>query len=172
MVTIIIILLTTFLVPIILGKFQEEAEKEQSTSIYHFNMKLPRRIAYTGYIVGGIAILFTIFIIAVNQMNTLIAVLQTIFILFYLVVALAPTKGFWDTTIDGDDIHISRFWIFKRRTSVSKIGICERVKGGTHVYAKDGMTKLFDIDIYCTNQKTFFKRMEKEGIKVITRKEE
>jgi len=164
--SLIVIVLILYIVPVVLNLISKEAESSRSGSIYDFSMMPAKGISFLGMIVAGAAVLFIVVSILLNQFRGFAAVTFTVMALLGIMMILAPVKGFWETTVKGDDITASRFWIIKEHARVSDISYCQQGKGSIYIFLNGSNAKALSIDNLCTNISTFRKRMEEENIEI------
>ena len=164
MISIITLVLITYIVPVVLSMVSISASKANSKSLYDFVMRPANAVAFIGIFVAGISIMFSILSYRANQFKGLNAVTFVGFAIVGILLIIAPVKGVWDTYVSGDDITAYRFWVVKKEYKVSQIEYCQYNQNGLVVYMKnnDKMT----INSTCTNIETIEKRMEAEGIQV------
>ena len=164
--SLIAIALIFYIVPVVLFLISNEAESNRSESIYDFSMIPAKGISFLGMIVAGSAVLFIVVAILINQFRGFAAVVFIVMALLGIMMILAPVKGFWETTVKGDDITASRFWIFKKHAKISDISYCQQDKGSIHIYLDESNTKALSVDNLCTNISSFRKRMHEENIEI------
>ena len=97
------------------------------------------------------------------------AVMMTIIIVFFvmgLACFLYPMPGVWDIVVDGEDITVIKFWVFRKSFKISDIEKCVMLTGDIRVYCKGRKRAAFMIDAMMKGVNNFLKRMDKEGIPV------
>lgn len=159
------IILVLFIVPAVLNLITTRAAKVSSPSIEQFVMSPAGTISMLGWLC---AIFFMVCIIGSSlsgQFNGFLAIVfGTLFGLGILLI-LAPVRGFWDVSVDGDKVTSSRVWVVRKTIEIQDIDYCQENRGGIQIYLKDGH-KAMSIDGMSTNLANWRERMKKEGIEI------
>ena len=164
MISIIALVLITYIVPGVLSLVSISASKAKPQSLYDFAMKPAGAVAIIGAVGAGFSIFLCILAIYTNQFEGWVAAVFVGFALMGILMILAPVNGVWDTYVKGDRILARRFFIVRNEYSISEIDYCQYNQNGLVVYMKNG--KKTTINVTCTNIPAFEKRMEAEGIEV------
>ena len=170
------ILLVCIIVPATLNIITNNIEENKQGDIYNFDMRPTKQISYLG--IGMLCFMALIVLLPAtiyklegrpvsditDQLRGPVLWIYIFFLLFGLFTALAPVKGFWENSIRGDDIIISRLWIFKKKFQFSNIAYCQPKRGGIDVFLKGKNRKSFSVDSMSSNITLWFKRLREEGI--------
>ena len=170
------ILLVCIIVPATLNIITNNIEENKQGDIYNFDMRPTKQILYLG--IGMLCFMALIVLLPAtiyklegrpvsditDQLRGPVLWIYIFFLLFGLFAALAPVKGFWENSIRGDDIIISRLWIFKKKSKFSSIAYCQPKRGGIDVFLKGKNRKSFSVDSMSSNITLWFKRLREEGI--------
>lgn len=159
------IILVLFIVPAVLNLISTRAAKVSSPSIEHFIMSPAGSISVLGWLC---AIFFMVCIIGssrAGQFNGFLAVVFGTLFGIGILLILAPVRGFWDVTVDGDKVTSSRVWVVKKTIEIQDIDYCVDNRGGIQIYLKDGR-KAMSIDSMSTNLSNWRERMKKESIEI------
>lgn len=89
-----------------------------------------------------------------------------------LFLALSVVPGFWEMSVDQDDVTITKLFVFKRHWKISEIERCVLVTGEARVYVRGRKRMAFLVDGMFDNFATFIARMEKEQIPIINKVKE
>lgn len=165
--SIIIILLITYIVPVILNLITKRASKNTRGTTNDFVMMPPKDLAIIGAVGTFFFLSLTILTIYIGQMRGFNIFASIALLSLGILLMLAPVKGFWETRVKGDDIIASRFWILQESAKISNIDHCRQGKGGIHVFEKGKTSKTLTIDNVCTNINLFEDRMDQEGVKIL-----
>ena len=160
------IVLIAFIVPAVLNIISARASRSNTASVISFTMSPSKDLSIVGWLC---AIFFMFCIIGSVYAEQFRGYLKVIFVSLFaigLLLILAPVKGFWDVTVDGDTVTSSRVWLLKKTVNISDIDYCTVNRGGYHIFLKDGSGKAMSIDGMSTNLSNWEKRMEKEGIEI------
>lgn len=82
---------------------------------------------------------------------------------------LAPTKGFWDIVVDGDEITVIKGYLFRRRWKFSQMTRAEITRGGVKCFVAQRRRKAFFVDNMTDNFSNFMERLEKEQVEIAPR---
>lgn len=158
------ILLAIFIVPVVLNIMSGKITTE---SIEKFDMALPKT-SFLG--LGSICCVFfggcLYGTISSGQSSPgTLGIFGSLFALGILLI-IAPIKGFWGNSVDGDNLNSTRLWLFKKTIKISEIDHCVMTRGGLKIYLKGQKRKAMGVDSMAENIGNFMERMKKEGIPV------
>ena len=140
--------------------------KSATTSLDKFDMLLPKK---QFLIMGSICcLIFGICIHgSISSGQTGIGtVLFFILFLFGILLIIAPVKGFWGTSVDGDELISKRFWKRKNSIRISDIDRIVLIKGGIKVYVRNNQEAVIKIESIDTNINNFLSRIRRDNIRV------
>lgn len=153
---------------LLFGYFNKKVlDKGEKLSEKHFIAKLPSYffwlgavalsmftgIGYAGYVRGEFEVGLGIF-----------------FILFGLLtggpLVIGPMKGLWEVEVKGDDVTVTKFFIFKKHFIFSEIEKTLQTNGGLKVYIKGRERMAFFMDKMWPGTSPFLKRIKKNNISI------
>ena len=146
--------------------------KNYTKSLNKFTMRTSMTMCLYGVIGVGIATLGFVGYLwqyGLEDELSVFAVMMTIIIVFFvmgLACFLYPMPGVWDIVVDGEDITVIKFWVFRKSFKISDIEKCVMLTGDIRVYCKGRKRAAFMIDAMMKGVNNFLKRMDKEGIPV------
>ncbi len=158
------LLLVLLIVPITLNVM---SAKTTTTSTEQFDMLLPKKeflfIGTIGCLFFGACIYGTI---SSGQSSLGTNTIFGILFLLSMLIIIAPIKGFWGNSVNGDELTSTRLWKNKKSFKISDIDHCVMTRNGIKVYIKDQKGTTIDIDSMATNISNFLSRMKQENIPV------
>ncbi len=149
-----------------------KSPKNYTRSLNKFTMRTSMTMCLYGVIGVGIATLGFVGYLwqyGLEDELSVFAVMMTIIIVFFvmgLACFLYPMPGVWDIVVDGEDITVIKFWVFRKSFKISDIEKCVMLTGDIRVYCKGRKRAAFMIDAMMKGVNNFLKRMDKEGIPV------
>lgn len=159
-------LLILYLVPLAIALL---SGKTDTSSIYHFKMRLNKGIAFLGALCSGF---FGFCLYGSSRAGQLDGFLWIVFgglFLLGVLLILLPCSNFWENEVAGDTLISKRFFIFRKKMHIPDIEKCviktNSFGGSIRVYVKGRRVCL--IDLMQDNVENFLERMEKEDIEVI-----
>jgi len=161
------IILVTYLTPVLLSLLYQNAIRNNTDDIYCFCMRPTKAVVIVGIVGTGLFALLIILSYLGGQFKGATAAVFVTLMILGIITILSPIKGFWDITVDGNDMTTSRLWCIKKHYEISNISFCQYVSGGIRVVFKNTDKIKIESIIY-TNVQTFEKRMEKEGIELVS----
>lgn len=164
------IILISILVPAALNYFMEKAVQRSTSSINHFVMRPVKDMYKLGLLC---AIFFGGCMVGAwyaDQLELWLGVIFGSFLLLGVLLMIVPLPGFWDVTVDGDEVMSSRIWIIKKKIRIQDIHHCVWNRGGYYIYLKNKKHKAMSIDSMSINLDNWKERMEREGIPIIVKK--
>lgn len=158
------------ILPLILDFFAYRKEpKNYTKSLNKFTIRTGKSMVMIGLL--GFVVTTLILLLCLYQDDNFPMVMTVCFILFYgmsLLSFLYPAPRFWDIVVDGDDITIIKFFIFKKKTAFSEMEKVEIANNNYLKIYKNGRKKAFFlIDPMMNGKNNFLKRIEKENIPLI-----
>ena len=158
------LLLVLLIVPITLNVM---SAKTTTTSTEQFDMLLPKKeflfIGTIGCLFFGACIYGTI---SSGQSSLGTNTIFGILFLLSMLIIIAPIKGFWGNSVNGDELTSTRLWKNKKSFKISDIDHCVMTRNGIKVYIKDQKGTTIDIDSMATNISNFLSRMKQKNIPV------
>lgn len=158
------LLLVFLIVPIVLNVM---SAKTTTTSTEQFDMLLPKKeflfIGTIGCLFFGACIYGTI---SSGQSSLGTNTIFGILFLLSMLIIIAPVKGFWGNSVNGDELTSTRLWRIKKSIKISDIDHCVMTRNGIKVYIKDQKKAAIGIDSMATNISNFLSRMKQENIPV------
>lgn len=148
--------------------------KNYTRSLNKFIMRTSMTVCLYGIIsIGIFSFLFIgYFFVAdgINEgttsMNIMMLIITGTFLVTGLVCFAGPMPGFWDIVVDGDNITVRKFWVFRKSFKISEIDKVVMKTGDMRVYIKGKKRPAFMVDAMMKGVNNFLKRMDKEGILV------
>ncbi len=148
--------------------------KNYTRSLNKFTIRTPATMCIYGIMgVGMASLLFIGYFLLANGFDegtpsgtTMMVVIIGVAFALGLVCFLYPMPGFWDIVVDGDDISVIKFWVFRKSFKISDIEKCIMLTGDIRIYSKGRKRAAFMIDAMMNGVNNFLKRMDKEGIPV------
>lgn len=92
--------------------------------------------------------------------NIMILIITGVFLVMGLICFLYPMPGVWDIVVDGDDITVIKFWVFRKSFKISEIEKCVMLIGDTRVYCKGRKRIAFMLDDMMNGVNNFLKWMD------------
>ena len=148
--------------------------KNYTRSLNKFTMRTSMTVCLYGIIsIGIFSFLFIGYFFVANGINegdtsgnVMMLIITGVFLITGLVCFVGPMPGFWDIAVDGDNITVRKFWVFRKSFKISEIKKCVILTGDIRVYCKGRTRAAFMVDAMMKGVNNFLKRMEKEGISV------
>lgn len=101
--------------------------------------------------------------------TTAICLLYGVALFLGISLMLAPTKGFWDIVVDGDEITVVKGYLFRRRWRFSQMTRAEATRGGVKCFVAQRRRKALFVDNMTDNFSNFMERLEKERVEIAPR---
>ena len=161
------IILVTYLTPVLLSLLYQNATKNSTDDVYHFCMRPTKAVVIVGIVGTGLFAALIAMSYLGGQFKGAVAAVFVTLMFMGIITILSPLKGFWDITVDGNEMTTSRLWFIKKHYEITNISFCQYVSGGIRVVFKNTDELKIETIIY-TNVQTFEKRMEKEGIELVS----
>lgn len=148
--------------------------KNYTRSLNKFIMRTSMTVCLYGIIsIGIFSFLFIGYFFVANginegttSMNIMMLIITGTFLVTGLVCFAGPMPGFWDIVVDGDNITVRKFWVFRKSFKISEIDKVVMKTGDMRVYIKGKKRPAFMVDAMMKGVNNFLKRMDKEGILV------
>lgn len=163
---IIALVLVLFIVPAVMNILTARAAKSNAPSAEHFVMAPTGIISLLGWVCAGFFMVCIIGSSMSGQFSGFLALVFGSLFVIGLLLILAPVRGFWDVTVDGDKVTSSRLWMFKKSFNFDDIDYCVNKKGGMRVYLKGRSGPAVTIDDMSTNIRNWEKRLVQAGIEI------
>lgn len=161
----VVIVAILFIVPAVFNIISTQAAKHDSPTTDHFVMRPGGGTAVIGWICSIFFMICIIWSSLAGQFSGFLAVVFGCLFIIGILLILMPVKGFWDVTVDGDNVTSTRLWVFRKTIRISDIDYCSVNSSGIHIYLKDGR-KAMTIDSMSTNISNWEKRMKAAGIEI------
>lgn len=165
-------MLSAFAVTIVLDLVLSRNKRQsRSSDMYHFTARCGRQVIIFACIGIGLFTLIELGAYFSHQdMPLIITVLMALLIAFPgLLLCMLAIPGFWELSVDQDDVTIRKLFRIRTYWKISEIERCVSTEGELRVYVKGRKRTAFLVNCMFDNYNTFVDRMNAEMIPIISK---